>query len=78
MLGLKKKQGGSQNDLKKVLGDFELPTIPAVVTAAIDKIASPDCDMAEVGEVVATDTRRNCETTDPVVTATVDWGHEIG
>lgn len=55
MLGLKRTKSGSQNDLKKVLGDFELPTIPAVVTAAIDKISAPDCDMSEVGDIVATD-----------------------
>ncbi len=55
VLGLKRLRGGSGNELKKLLVDVELPTIPAVVSTTIEKTSAPDCDLAEVSDILVTD-----------------------
>ncbi len=42
-------------ELRKVLGDVELPTIPAVVTEAIDRIADPESGLKDVADVIGRD-----------------------
>lgn len=49
----KGKTGGG--DLRRVLGAVELPTIPALVTAAIEQVSSPDCDLRQVADTVSRD-----------------------
>jgi HD-like signal output (HDOD) protein len=56
MLKMKRSRatgGGAQ--LRKVLGNFDLPTIPALVTTAIEQVSSPDCDLREVADTVGRD-----------------------
>lgn len=56
MLKMKRsKEKGAGADLRRVLGDVELPTIPALVTAAIEQVSSPDCDLRQVAETVGRD-----------------------
>lgn len=56
MLRMKKSRGNDAgSDLKRVLGNMELPTIPGVVTQAIEQVSAPDCDMRQVSETVAQD-----------------------
>ncbi len=49
----REKAGGG--DLRRVLGAVELPTIPALVTAAIEQVSSPDCDLRQVADTVSRD-----------------------
>jgi HD-like signal output (HDOD) protein len=49
------KEKAGSGELRRVLGDVELPTIPALVTAAIEQVSSPDCDLREVAETVGRD-----------------------
>ena len=56
MLRLKRSKNGSAgNELRTALGRAELPTIPGVVTRAIEQISAPDCDLSEVGEIMSHD-----------------------
>lgn len=56
MLKMKRsKEKAAGGDLRRVLGDVELPTIPALVTAAIEQVSSPDCDLRQVAETVGRD-----------------------
>ena len=56
MLKMKRsKEKGAGGELRRVLGDVELPTIPALVTAAIEQVSSPDCDLRQVAETVGRD-----------------------
>lgn len=57
MLGLRRDRNRdrSADQLRRVLGRTELPSIPAVVTAAIDRLADPESTLKEVAEVVARD-----------------------
>lgn len=52
-----KRSRRSKNDgeLRKILGDAKVPTIPALVAAAIDSVSAPDCDLREVEEIVGRD-----------------------
>jgi HD-like signal output (HDOD) protein len=43
------------SDLRRVLGNVDLPTIPALVTAAIEQVSSPECDLRRVAETVGRD-----------------------
>jgi HD-like signal output (HDOD) protein len=49
------KEKTAGGDLRRVLGTVELPTIPALVTAAIEQVSSPDCDLRQVAETVSRD-----------------------
>lgn len=49
------KQNGAGGELRGVLGNVDLPTIPALVTAAIEQVSSPDCDLRQVAETVGRD-----------------------
>ena len=49
------KPKATSGDLRRVLGDIELPMIPALVTAAIEQVSSPDCDLRQVAETVGRD-----------------------
>ncbi len=42
-------------DLSKLLGDYEPPSFPTVVTQALDTLADPDADMAAIASVVQRD-----------------------
>lgn len=56
MLKMKRsKERAAGGDLRRVLGGVELPTIPALVTAAIEQVSSPDCDLRQVAETVGRD-----------------------
>ena len=56
MLRMKKSRGSDAgSELKRVLGNMELPTIPGVVTQAIEQVSAPECDMRQVAETVAQD-----------------------
>ncbi len=52
---LKRKTGDRKQRLKDVLGEFVLPTFPAVVMKAIEKIRDPSSTATEVAEILATD-----------------------
>ena len=56
MIRLKRdRKEGCHAELRKVLGEVELPTIPAVVTEAIDRLADPESDLKEVAGVIGRD-----------------------
>lgn len=42
-------------ELRKVLGDAALPAIPELVTAAIEQVSAPDCDLREVADTIGLD-----------------------
>lgn len=42
-------------ELHKALGSYELPTIPGVIAAAMERVSSPDCDLREVAAIVSRD-----------------------
>ena len=53
MLKMKRsKDKGGGGELRRVLGDVELPTIPALVTAAIEQVSSPDCNLDYLYSVI--------------------------
>jgi HD-like signal output (HDOD) protein len=45
--------GGAE--LRRVLGGVELPTMPGLVTHAIEQVSSPDCNLREVAAIVGRD-----------------------
>lgn len=49
----KVKDGASE--LRRALGNFELPTIPGLVTTAIEQISAPDADMRLVADTIGRD-----------------------
>lgn len=49
------KGGGGSDELRRALGNFELPTIPGLVTTAIEQISAPDADMRQVADTVGRD-----------------------
>ena len=49
------RKSNNDGDLRRVLGGAEVPTIPALVAAAIDSVSAPDCDLREVAEIVGRD-----------------------
>ena len=56
MLKLKRSRADDgANDLRRVLGNFELPTIPGLVTTAIQQISAPEADMRQVAQTVGRD-----------------------
>ncbi len=56
MLRMKKSRANDAgSDLRRVLGGMELPTIPGVVTMAIEQVSAPECDMRQVAETVSRD-----------------------
>ncbi len=55
MLRKKSRTKDAGSDLRRVLGGMELPTIPGVVTMAIEQVSAPDCDMRQVAETVSRD-----------------------
>ena len=42
-------------DLRRILGNAELPAIPELVTMAIEQVSAPDCDLREVARTVGLD-----------------------
>lgn len=52
---LRKKDDSSKSKLHEVLGDFELPTIPGVLTSAIDQISGGDPDLRAVAATISQD-----------------------
>ncbi len=56
MLRLKRsKASHGTSELRRALGNFELPTIPGLVTAAIEQISAPDADMRQVADTIGRD-----------------------
>ncbi|MDH4120019.1 MAG: HDOD domain-containing protein, partial [Acidimicrobiia bacterium] len=55
MAGLRRAKPDAGDALRRTLMKADLPTIPAVVTAAIDQVTSPDCDLASVASVISKD-----------------------
>lgn len=56
MLRMKRSRAAdSTAELRRVLGNFELPTIPGLVTTAIEQVSAPDCDLRQVAETVGRD-----------------------
>jgi HD-like signal output (HDOD) protein len=55
MLKRKSRAKDAGSDLRRVLGGMELPTIPGVVTMAIEQVSAPECDMRQVAETVSRD-----------------------
>lgn len=56
MLRMKRsKSSDGASELRRVLGNFELPTIPGLVTAAIEQISAPDADMRQVADTIGRD-----------------------
>lgn len=56
MLRMKKGRAIDKgSDLRRALGNMDLPTIPGIVTLAIEQVSAPDCDMRQVAETVSRD-----------------------
>lgn len=56
MVRLRRSRGNDRGaELRKILGDVELPAIPELVTAAIEQVSAPDCDLREVAKTVGLD-----------------------
>ena len=51
----KKKKPDAKRQLREVLGDCELPSFPAILAAALEKVRDPDGPLHEIGDLVATD-----------------------
>ena len=49
------RRNDGDGELRKILGDAEIPMIPALVAAAIDSVSAPDCDLRDVAEIVGRD-----------------------
>ena len=52
---LRKKGDSGKSKLHDVLGDFELPTIPGVLTTAIDQVSGGDPDLRAVAATISQD-----------------------
>jgi HD-like signal output (HDOD) protein len=55
MLRRKPRAKDAGAELRRALGGMELPTIPGVVTMAIEQVSAPECDMRRVAETVSRD-----------------------
>ncbi len=56
MLRMKRsKTTDGASELRRAVGNLELPTIPGLVTAAIEQISAPDADMRRVAETIGRD-----------------------
>jgi HD-like signal output (HDOD) protein len=56
MLKLKRTRADDgASELRRALGNFDPPTIPGLVTTAIEQVSSPDCDMRQVADTVGRD-----------------------
>ncbi len=56
MLKLKRSRADDgASELRRALGNLDPPTIPGLVTTAIEQVSSPDCDLREVAETVGLD-----------------------
>ena len=51
----KKKQIDPKEQMKAVLGDYELPSFPVIVMSAMEKVRDTDASNSEISELVATD-----------------------
>ena len=51
----KKKQIDPKEQMKAVLGDYELPSFPVIVMSAMEKVRDTDASNSEMSELVATD-----------------------
>lgn len=52
---LRRRDEPKTSKLYEVLGDFELPTIPGVLTTAIDQLSQPEADLRAVGATIEQD-----------------------
>lgn len=56
MRRLRRSRSDSRPDeLRRILGNAELPAIPELVTTAIEQVSAPECDMQEVARTVGLD-----------------------
>jgi HD-like signal output (HDOD) protein len=56
MMRLRRSRSDDRPDeLRKILGNVELPSIPELVTTAIEQVSAPECDMQEVARTVGLD-----------------------
>jgi HD-like signal output (HDOD) protein len=56
MLKLRKSRADDgAAELRRALGNFDPPTIPGLVTTAIEQVSSPDCDLRQVADTVGRD-----------------------
>ena len=51
----KKKQIDPKEQMKAVLGDYELPSFPVIILNALEKVRDAEASGAEISELVATD-----------------------
>jgi HD-like signal output (HDOD) protein len=51
----KKKQIDPKEQMKAVLGDYELPSFPVIVMNALEKVRNTEASNSEISELVATD-----------------------
>jgi HD-like signal output (HDOD) protein len=51
----KKKQIDPKEQMKAVLGEYELPSFPVIVMSALEKVRDTDASNPEISELVATD-----------------------
>jgi len=51
----KKKQINPKEQMKAVLGDYELPSFPIIVMSAMEKVRDADSSNSEISELVASD-----------------------
>ncbi len=55
MLSWLKRRPKAEREVKKALGDFELPTFPAVVNKAMAMLRNPETPLGDVGDVLVSD-----------------------
>ena len=52
---LKRKKKDPRAELKRVLGDYELPTFPQTAQSALQKLRDPNADAASIAQVISGD-----------------------
>ncbi len=79
MLGLlgRRKAKDAQPNLDEILGSFELPSFPAVILAALEKIRDDDASIAEATDVIAADPGLTARLIDTVNSAAFGLRHTV-
>ncbi len=54
-LRTRRSTGKRHPQLEKALGDYELPTVPAVITEALARIMDPECNLHDVAQIIERD-----------------------
>jgi HD-like signal output (HDOD) protein len=77
LTSLWRKKVDPQQRLREVLGDEALPSFPAVVLNALQRVREPDCDLSEVANVVANDPGLSVQVLRTVNSAALALRHRV-